>query len=592
MAVVVLLDTLGVHVDPRISTGHTPLMMAAMLGRTRILELLLKSGANVNLEDDKKWTPLFWAVSNGREKAVELLLKESKTGVDHQDKYGRTPFSLAAEHSFIRIMNLLINHGGDPHIPDGEGHTGFWWFLKVRHDLCIRSPSTSIQPRQGGTVNPFLLPLLIWSLPSPDRKDQSGRSWLSWAAEYGDEQVLEYFIERGGPVDFNVCDGNKVLSRTPLIWALERKNTGVIDLLKSHDLVSLHFLVEGISSIKEEHTLGLVMTLLQANYNPNQTDKNNRTPLHIACLKRDLRLVSALIEHNADTSLEDNNGKTPLEYALNRQSQEIINLLLGATKDIPSMQSIEWFEGLNSPSWIQLTRRSEITGYILQSVNTVGICEKSFTWSSLPHMLGISDADCKKPCYWNFARKDHDHEFMNYISVDFPGEHAMETSPWGIAWTQKEMANGCAKGFISKLPTMRVPNGFLDFFHSFLETWQDEWRKKCAHTNAKAEKLEREQLENYGKNHDLFENLAKNALEVTNLRQCLQSHIEGIINMLECDLSFEPNRDTRAKIAEVRLEVTAKIDKMEQAVRSAMQTELSLISRNEAASFKRLSWVT
>lgn len=369
-----LLSIPGICVDSRDMTDQTPLIIAASLNENNILIQLLALNAAINSEDGQKWTPLSWAAANGDEQAVESLLKISGIIVDHQDGQGRTPFSLAAEHGFIQIMHLLIRNGADPHFPDNEGHTSFWWFLKARHDLYISSPNQLIRPRHGGTVNPFSLQFLIWALPIPSKKDQSGRNWLSWAAEYGDAEVIQYFVQNkvtANKVDVNICDGTEDLFfRTPLIWALERGHKASIDLLKKRDTASLHLLIEGVSSIKKETAVGFVKTLIQVGYETNQRDSKGRTPLHLACLKGSQELVSALITGKVDMKSKDHTGETPLQCALKAQSKALVDLLLkDPSTDLKPVRSQEFLTMANEhTTWIQITRTHE-RGHRLELIN-------------------------------------------------------------------------------------------------------------------------------------------------------------------------------------------------------------------------------
>jgi ankyrin repeat protein len=371
----VLLEIPGISVDSRDATGRTPLIMAASLGEINILSQLLRSNPTINLEDEQKWTSLSWAVANGHEQTVKFLLQASGVSVDHQDGRGQTPFSLAAERGFVQIMHLLIENGADPHVPDAEGHTGFWLFLKARHDLFNSSPNQLSRPGLGGIVNPFSLQALICALPTPNKKDRGGRNWLSWAAEYGDDEVVRYFLQvkdKADKVDINICDGTEdTFSRTPLIWALEGGSKALVDLLKDGDTISLHLLVEGVSSIKQEKVLGLVATLLQAGYNPNQPDQKGRTPLHIACLDGKQDLVSALIKANADLTSRDHTGKIPLQYALKARNKAVVDLLLSASStDLKPVRLQEWFAmETKEPSWIQITRRRQNRGFKLETTD-------------------------------------------------------------------------------------------------------------------------------------------------------------------------------------------------------------------------------
>ncbi|KAJ5538533.1 hypothetical protein N7494_008012 [Penicillium frequentans] len=609
MAVETLLNIPGICVDSRDVTGQTPLMIAARLDRINIINQLLISNAAINSEDEQKWTPLSWAVANGRVRAVELLLRALGSLVGHQDGQGRTPFSLAAERGFIQIMHLLIENGADPHVPDNEGHTGFWWFLRARHDLFIHSPNQLIRPRHGGIVNPLILQTLIWALPTPNKKDRSGRNWLSWAAEYGDDEVVEYFLQvedKADKVDINICDGTEDLfSRTPLIWALESGNKTLIDLLKDCDTISLHLLVEGISSIEQENVLRLVWILLQAKYNLNQTDQKGRTPLHLACIKGSLELVSALIKSGADISSTDHTGETPLQCALKvqskAQSKALVDLLLKASlTDLKPVQSHEWFTmGNKKTLWVQITR-SQSDGHELELIDhevcdwlprakeaRLCIREKSSKWSGLPQMLDVHDRLHKMSTYWSSAQKDHGHRSTNYISLAFPGELS-----WGIAWIRRRTAEGFAHGFISMLSSGWVPETSSDFFELFLMDLQQRWKASCTNANGRVELLRHDQIKERGRSHAFIDELAKNALGRADLRQCLKSHIEGLNRLVDTNFSFEPDPQIRALIDKIEQEVTANLDTMEQAVRDLLQIELAWISTNEAASFKRLSWIT
>ncbi|KAJ5797653.1 uncharacterized protein N7503_006949 [Penicillium pulvis] len=581
----ILLSIPGICVDSRDATGQTPLIMAARLDRTNIMNQLLISNAAINSEDEQKWTPLCWAVANGHVRAVKLLLRALGSCVGHQDGQGRTPFSLAAERGFIQIMHLLIENGSDPHVPDNEGHTGFWWFLRARHDLYISSPNNLLRPRHGGVVNPVILAALIRALPTPNKKDQSGRSWLSWAAEYGDDEVARHFLKdehKSDKVDINICDGTEDLfSRTPLIWALESGNKALIDMLKDRDTITLHLLVEGVSSIEKENVLGLVMTLHKAEYDFNQTDQEGRTPLHLACLNESQELVSALIKGGADINSTDYTGETPLQCALKVRSKALVDLLLDATStDLQPVQSHEWFNMRNrKPLWVQITRRFRGRNHELELIDhdkcdwlprakeeRLSLCETSSKWSDLPQTLGVHNRLHTLSCYWSSAHKDYGHRSINYISLAFPGG-----VPWGIAWIRRRTAEGYAYGFISTLSSGWVPRVPLEFFKLFLIDLQQQWKASCAVANERVELLRHDQIKRRGRSHGFIDELAKNALGRADLRQCLKSHIEGLNRLVDTNVPFKPDSQIRALMDGIDQKVTANLDTMEQAVRDLLQ---------------------
>ncbi|KAJ5623451.1 hypothetical protein N7490_012056 [Penicillium lividum] len=557
--------------------GRTPLSMAIELGDVGITRLLIYAKADVHASDDMR---------------------------------GRTPFSQAAERGFIQIMHLLIKNGADPHVHDNEGHTGFWWFLRARHDLFISCSNRLVRPALGRSINPFILQHLICALILPNKKDKSGRNWLSWAAEYGDDEVVRYFLQSENKVDINICDGTgDTFSRTPLIWALGGRHKGVIDLLKDGDTTSLHLLAEGTSSIEEGKILGLVRTLLQAGYNLNQPDQKGRTPLHLACPEGSPELVSALIEAKPDLGFKDHNGKIPLQYALKARNRAVVDLLLNSSStDLEPVRSEEWFILEDRrPSWIQITRRINGHGFELKFINDLEcdwlprakevrlcICGKPLNWPLLPRVLHVDEMITSDSCYWNYAQKDLGHQSVTYISLTIPCKKGKPGKPWGVAWTRRKTAEGFAHGFISMLPYGWVSNDPSGFFKLFLEELHQKWKASCSDANERVEALRRDQVKNRGRSHSLVVELAKNALGRADLRRCLQSHIEGLNKVVTTNDSLErPHKlQFRELVDEIDQVMTAKLDHMEQAVRDILQIELAWVSIKEAESFKRLSWIT
>lgn len=74
-----------------------------------------------------------------------------------------------------------------------------------------------------------------------------------------------------------------------------------------------------------------------------------------------------------------------------------------------------------------------------------------------------------------------------------------------------------------------------------------------------------------GRSHGLVDEIAENALGRADLRQCLQTHIEGLNEVVDTNNSFEADPQMRAIIEEIDQEVSANLDKMEQAVRDLLQ---------------------
>eukprot|EP00051_Salpingoeca_urceolata_P027541 m.481944 g.481944 ORF g.481944 m.481944 type:complete len:1803 (+) comp22393_c0_seq1:395-5803(+) len=136
--------------NPNVSDfdGATPLMHASRQGAAPVIEVLLKSGAQLSCQDNRgmtalmlsaaflhdetlkqlvdacgntdqlnqrdhtEWTALHWAGAVGSAKCLAVLLRQSKTNISLQNKKGETALHLAArDGSCEAVKTLLSNHG-------------------------------------------------------------------------------------------------------------------------------------------------------------------------------------------------------------------------------------------------------------------------------------------------------------------------------------------------------------------------------------------------------------------------------------------------------------------------------------------------
>jgi ankyrin repeat protein len=126
--------------------GGTALMHAAVFGMTRVLDLLVKAGAQPHgiesaaaVGDVTGWltadTPLQarvralgFAADHQRLSVIDQLI-DAKTPVDAVDElFGRQALRLAAQNGRPQSVRRLLEHGADPNLRDEHGRTAL--------DLC------------------------------------------------------------------------------------------------------------------------------------------------------------------------------------------------------------------------------------------------------------------------------------------------------------------------------------------------------------------------------------------------------------------------------------------------------------------------
>ncbi|XP_078235059.1 KN motif and ankyrin repeat domain-containing protein 3 isoform X2 [Pogona vitticeps] len=110
MAVIRKLFGMG-NVNAKASqAGQTALMLAVSHGRQEMVEALLVSGADVNLQDEEGSTALMCACEHGRAGTVRLLLSQQNCDVSTVDNDGNDAVSIALEAGHPDIAALISTH--------------------------------------------------------------------------------------------------------------------------------------------------------------------------------------------------------------------------------------------------------------------------------------------------------------------------------------------------------------------------------------------------------------------------------------------------------------------------------------------------
>ncbi|KAL2812245.1 ankyrin repeat-containing domain protein [Aspergillus cavernicola] len=607
----IVLDFLSnatVNVDHQDHSGRTPLSYAAELGYVDITRRLVASGGDIDLEDIGKRTPLVWATIRGCCKVVDCLLSFNNANVDHQDIDNRTSLSHAAEAGNEVIMDLLMKSGADGMHANKDGHTCFWFLLKSRQ--C--------QPNYSG--NPFRLVFLVAYLSNPDFRDLKGRTLLSWAAEYGDDAMVQALLENGA--DPNLQDNKEptctthTFCRTPIIWALKNKHWSTVRMLNEKDTTSLHLLLKESHIVGEIDALELVQGLVDSKYNIEQVDTEGKRPLHLASNLSNADLARVLVSAEPALDARDNSSKTPLQYAFMQGNEGAIQLLLENGADIESIESECWLKLRAEPRlYVELTRQGTRQSYVFKPTavqndsHWIPRAEKyrlclhrkdDISWSRLyREVSGKKNHITGYLCYGHLKGvHTPDNYLASHLSVSFPsrGEEGRKVvnNFWGIEWGVRDSSKGASYGFVSTLPSCGIPENAPGFFNKFLEHLQEEWRRLCLETLTDIEDIRNNQLERQGKSRIMIDRLARNARKKTELRRCLQQHIDGLRDAVDTDPIIEVDKkpQLRATINNIQKSVMAKLDEVEALVQELLQLELAWVSINEAGSIKRLSWIT
>mmetsp|Transcript_87910 Transcript_87910/g.175853 ORF Transcript_87910/g.175853 Transcript_87910/m.175853 type:complete len:392 (+) Transcript_87910:74-1249(+) len=118
-----LLLSSGADVNLVDHAGNAPLHVGAMQGYTGIVALLCAHGADINVANKEGDTSLLMATKDGHNDVIEILVEEYGADPSTPDKDGYTPIYVAAQEGHNSTLALLVRLGADPCAPNKAGDT-------------------------------------------------------------------------------------------------------------------------------------------------------------------------------------------------------------------------------------------------------------------------------------------------------------------------------------------------------------------------------------------------------------------------------------------------------------------------------------
>jgi len=193
----------------RDALSRTPLYYAAQLGKTEIVERLLKTGAcNIEDADTDGWTCLFVACLYGNKDIVELLLRYDAKTEAVEERYGWTPLFAATCKNHVEIVKMLLAEGATVHVKDKTGRTPLWIAVMLEHEEIIQELINN-----GAEIN---------------SADDKGRTPAYIAVQMEKKNALKILLDNNA--DLNIADQD---GRTPLILAFKLHLTEIQEFLIS-----------------------------------------------------------------------------------------------------------------------------------------------------------------------------------------------------------------------------------------------------------------------------------------------------------------------------------------------------------------------
>ena len=294
----------------------TALMLASTNGHKGTAALLLKYGANVNMQPGGPWTALLLASKNKHIEMVQLLLlhgaKVNMQGnTTQKHDYVWTALTLSSRNGHIEIIEILLKHGAS--------------------EVSSALLAAAIQ-LQEKTIE-----LLLAHGANINFQNNEGTSALMLA---GSERIIELLLKHGANVNLQNNEGTSALmfvsqnvtERESLLSSDVIKSTGMAELLLRYGANINLQNNKGMSALMlvvQEDNIELVKMLLKYGTNVNLQDSNGWSALMFASQTGNTEMMTILLKHRASVYLRTiPNGMTALMIASEAGKLSAVKLLL------------------------------------------------------------------------------------------------------------------------------------------------------------------------------------------------------------------------------------------------------------------------
>ncbi|MBT6068179.1 hypothetical protein HOG48_00310 [Candidatus Peregrinibacteria bacterium] len=334
------------NIDKKGNYGRTALMYAASCSRSiKIVKALLKSGADVNIENEGEENALFevitneksnveiakllisagtkinrgnhyhgsalhWAAFCGRTNIVKLLL-ENGADINKNHKNSGLPISEAMSQGCTKIVKILFDHWINSNSKQDLLDSGILEYAVEKKDMVFtkkiiaeakkrkkKLPGDAlVEAARTGDLE--LTKLLIAAGLSPE-EGQYSETPLMKAAYYGRLSIVKYLLDNGANLAAKDCRGNTAL---------------------------LHAAWSGRTNVVRE--------LLKQGAKINEKNNLNWNALMQACIEKHIKTAEFLLKKGSPTDeIDKEKGVTALTLAKHSGSKELIDLLIshGATE--------------------------------------------------------------------------------------------------------------------------------------------------------------------------------------------------------------------------------------------------------------------
>jgi len=270
--------------------GFTPLIIAAANGHQEACEALLAAGADPRITDVRLCNALHSAAAMGKTAVVQTLVR-FKELIEARSDTGFTPLLMAVDHGQAQCCEALIKAGADA--------------------TATVEGNNALHIAKG---NLEVLRVFLGHKQLYEMTDKDGMTPLMQAAMQGHSEICEALVKAGA----NPLAVNSLTKQNVLHVAAARGHLAIVKVFLAYKQLFEMVDKDGWTSLMLAAFSGhsaVCEALLKAGANPRTKHASGQTALHLAARGGKAEVVKSLTVYKDLLLLRDNSGQTAFDMA-------------------------------------------------------------------------------------------------------------------------------------------------------------------------------------------------------------------------------------------------------------------------------------
>ena len=302
----------------------TPLQLAITMNELKIIDLLLKAGANQSVKDSEGDIAIEYAAKLKHWDCVKKIAAFQKNKKNNQD-------AIAYEYVLNSAINEDQNDVADILLDKNLSFDNVFNTSKgfyALHKAIAKKDFALVKSLLDHQADPSIKTKIT-------KENDKETTPLELAIKMNELKIIDLLLKAGAKQSMKISEGN-----TPIEYAAKLKHWDCVKLLAKYHKDQETYAGYGyaLKSAVNDNQNGISEVLMQsgAPLAMTYTIKTGHYALHQAIYNKNFALVKSLLDYKADPSIktkvtkENDKETTPLELAIALKENKIIGLLLSA----------------------------------------------------------------------------------------------------------------------------------------------------------------------------------------------------------------------------------------------------------------------